>query len=530
MTHERNRFYIISILILAALLRFSGLGLSEFHGDEVMITGRSIALCKIPSNPINLGIVLVHIHPPIEILLPVPFLLSLGVTELTARLPFAIAGIVSIYLVYRIAGNLFSSRIGILSATLLCFNGYHVMFSRIVMATSIELMLILLAMLLLIEATDNPCDLENRKWTVLGLGLGVCLLTQYHTLLLFPVVIYFLRERLGSAWWREESIKKILIGLLVVAAPFYFVYFSAPLFFSEIGPSLGFNYILSRGLGELGFHGTYFLKSLINYCSVFYLSLVTLGLVLSLRFLGDLKVRLCWIWLLSFWVPFLFFMRSPVVVYVMDGIPPLLILASKGLVSLIPDSEDSPKRRKGGKILLVLLVCLVILLSSFHIYQYDIRLGDVSHPAVITFEIQGSHYRPYKSGWKAAGWFIRENTKGSDLFVSDGEGFVTRYYTNRRYLCEIQYFFDWLNSSKWSEVKFIILSAESIDRFPSIWSYVVTRYFLAAIVRSRSIDSIFIYSTETVDSSPEFLYPQIIDRLFDAKYGKSTETILSIYV
>ena len=530
MIRDRERWQIATILVLATLLRTYGLGLSEFHGDEVMIIGRSIALSKAPYAPLNLGIILAHIHPPVEIVLPIPFLLLLGVTEFTARLPFALAGIVSVYLIYRVSRRLFSREIGILSATLLCFCGFHLMFSRIVMATSIELTLVLLAVLSLIEAADHTCGAEGKRWVILGVSIGLCLLTQYHTLLLLPAVIYFLREKCDTEWWGEENVRIAILGMLVTIAPFYAVYFSAPIFFPQIGPTLGANYILQRGLGEVGFHAIYYLKNLINYCSVFYLSLVALGLLLSLKFLDDMRVRFCWIWLLSFFVPFLFFIRAPVVVYVMDGIPPTLILASIGLLRLRPGDSTLLKRRGWSRTMLPSLLCSVIFLSSFHVYNYTIRPEDEAHPIPFTLRIQGSHYRPYKSGWKAAGWFIRENTRGSDLYVSDGEGFVTRYYTNRRYLCEITHFFKYVNSSEWSNVRFIVLSSKSRNTLPTIWDYVERHYALAAIVRHRSSDSILIYGTEPTESPCEILLPENVDRLFDAKYGRNPETILSIYV
>ena len=531
MIRDRGRLQIAGILVFGTLLRIYGLSLSEFHGDEVMIIGRSITLCKVLSNPMNLGIVLVHIHPPVEIVLPIPFLLLLGVTEFTARLPFALAGVASIYLIYSVARHLFCNRIGVLSATLLCFFGFHLMFSRIVMATSIELMLVLLAVFFLMKVTSYPRNSGNREWTLLGVSLGLCLLTQYHTLLLLPAVIYFLREKLGVAWWGKENMRRTILSLILTAIPFYLIYFSAPIFLPQIGPTLGANYILQRGLGEVGFHAVYYLKNFINYCSVFYLSLMALGIILSLKFLDDMRVRFCWIWLLSFLIPFLFFIRAPVVVYVMDGIPPMLILTSIGLDSL--RSSDAPllKKRGWGRIILPFLLCSVILLSTFHVYNYSIRPQEEEIPPfLITMQIQGAHYRPYKSGWKAAGWFVRENTAPSDLYVSDGEGFVTRYYTNRRYLCEIQQFFEYVNSSKWSNVKLVILSRMSRTSFPAVWNYVEKHYFITAIIRHRSSDTIFIYSTEPTNRPCEIILPQSVDRLFDAKYGNSPETILNIYV
>ncbi len=531
MVCKKGLWQIVVILVFATILRTFGLGFSEFHGDEVMITGRAIALCKALSSPINLGIVLAHIHPPVEIILPIPFLLTFGVTEFVARLPFALAGIASVYLIYRIAKALFSSKVGVLSATLLCFSGFHIMFSRIVMATSIELMLVLLATFFLIEATDSTRDSGKIEWTMLGVSLGLGLLTQYHALLLLPSVFFFLREKFGSVWWMEENVRRTIAVMSMIAVPFYLVYFSAPIFFPQIGPTLGANYILQRGVGEVGFHVAYYLKNLINYCSVFYLSLVFLGLFLSLKFLDDTRVRFCWVWLLSFVVPFFFLIRAPVVVYIMDGIPPMLILSALGLYNL--RSEDGVRlgRTDWRKVSFLLLLCSVILLSVFHVYGYTIQSGEVEdNPFLVTFQIEGAHYRPYKVGWKTAGWYIRENTKDSDLYVSDGEGFVTRYYTNRKYLCEIFQFYDYVNSSEWSKVRFIVLSSESHNVFPTIRSYVEEHYFLAAIVRIQSLDSIFIYSIMPTDESPEILLPERIDKLFDEKYGRSPETILSIYV
>ena len=531
MIRERGLWQIVVILVLATMLRTYGLGFSEFHGDEVMIIGRAIALCKVLSTPINLGIVLVHIHPPVEIILPTPFLLLFGVTEFTARLPFALAGVVSVYLIYRVAQALFSSTVGILSATLLCFSGFHIMFSRIVMATSIELALVMLTVFFLLEVTGETGNSGRGRWALLGLVFGLSLLTQYHTSLLLPAIVYLMREKYDSLWYKDRNMWTAIAVMLLTALPFYLVYFSAPFFFSQIGPTLGANYILQRGLGEAGFHGLYFLKNAVNYCSVFYLSLVALGIILSLRSLGDMRVRFCWIWLLSFLLPFIFFIRAPVVVYVMDGVPPILILSSLGLSSLRLDCSTQKKRGGWCRITFLFLLFFVILLSTFQTYNYAIRPGEVEdYPLLVTVPIEGAHYRPYKTGWKAAGWYIRENTRGSDLYVSDGEGFVTRYYTNRRYLCEVSHLLDYVNSSEWSNVRFIILSRESQNLFPMIYSYIEEHYSLVAIVRNQSKDSIFIYSTVSAGEPTEILLPERIDKLFDEKYGRNPETILSIYV
>jgi len=530
MIRVREEWKIVLLLIFTGILRLYGLGYSEFHGDEVMITGRSVALCKVISAPVNLGILLVHIHPPVEIIFPVPFLLSLGVTEFTARLPFALAGIASVYLSYRVGNMLYSKRVGLISATLLCFCGFHIMFSRIVMATSIELMFVLLTVFFLTQATDDSHDTSGLSWVLFGINLGLCLLTQYHTLLLLPSIVYFLRTDYGNDWWKKDGVRRAIKTIFMVSAPFYLVYFSAPLFFPQIGSTLGANYIFQRGLGETGIHITYYIRSLINYCSVYYLLLVATGLLLSLRFFDDLRVQFCWIWFLSFLIPFLFFIRAPVVVYIMDGVPPMLILASIGLHSLISRDITISKRR-WGKVITLSILSSVILIATLHIYNYTIQPGAVqSYPLSITYQIEGAHYRPYKTGWKAAGWFVRENSSPSDLYVSDGEGFVTRYYTNRRYLCKIDRFFTCIDSSGWYRVKFVILSASSLDDLPEIWRYVKDHYFLAAIVRQRSLDSIFIYSTNPILDQYLVLLPETIDGLFDAKYGKSPGTILSIYV
>lgn len=124
---------LVSVLLVAALLRLPNLGYSDFQGDEARAMLRAADV--IQGYPSALTI---HKKGPVEILLPTGIYAVEGaITEAQARFPFALAGLVGILAIYLVGWRMFGAVAGWSAAMLLAVDGYFIGFARIVQYQSV---------------------------------------------------------------------------------------------------------------------------------------------------------------------------------------------------------------------------------------------------------------------------------------------------------------------------------------------------------------------------------------------------------
>jgi 4-amino-4-deoxy-L-arabinose transferase-like glycosyltransferase len=113
-------------VLVAALLRILPLLANRFHPDEALYAyfARLIASGR---DPLLAGVVIDK--PPLAFYLTALSLLSLGPSELAARLPELAAGLVSVALVYALGRRLYGSATGHLAAWLLALSPFAILFS-----------------------------------------------------------------------------------------------------------------------------------------------------------------------------------------------------------------------------------------------------------------------------------------------------------------------------------------------------------------------------------------------------------------
>lgn len=222
------------IVLIACLLVLSNLGTSEFQGDEVMalLTGGSTMQG-------NDEAIFFHRKGPAEIVLPgALWVLSGTVTEWSARLPFALAGILAVIACYILARRAFGEWAALAAAALLALNGYLVGFSRIVQYQSVVLLVTVLAILCfyLSSRRDMP------RYQILGAAfVAAGLLAHYDGIFVIPPVVFLYLTTGGRSWWRRNW-RAILLAVLVgggLAALFY-VPFLQPSYLAQTSDYLAF--------------------------------------------------------------------------------------------------------------------------------------------------------------------------------------------------------------------------------------------------------------------------------------------------
>ena len=207
---------LVIVLLAAAPFRLWNLGHSEFQGDEALALLRTVAVLHgVPDA------LIAHRKPPGEILMYAPFAAGLGaVTELTARLPFSLAGVAGVVALYRLGQLMFGQRVAVVAALLMAVNGYFVAFGRILQYQSVELLLNTLAVLCLYRFARAGAS--RRGYAAIGaLLMAGAALTALSAVFLLPVAALALWPRLFGPRrvpWRDLAVWLWPLVLLVPTA------------------------------------------------------------------------------------------------------------------------------------------------------------------------------------------------------------------------------------------------------------------------------------------------------------------------
>ena len=151
---------LVTILIVAGIMRLWALGQGDPMGDEVLYAFRAVGMLdfdeaneqptplewfdplvhssgRVPEvYAIGTGVpwwtkLSFHDHPPLVFLIQHVFMRIFGESAFVFRLPSALLGIVSVYLLFLIGKTLFSEKVGLLAAALSAVNTHHLFISRL---------------------------------------------------------------------------------------------------------------------------------------------------------------------------------------------------------------------------------------------------------------------------------------------------------------------------------------------------------------------------------------------------------------
>ena len=242
---------LITILLLGALLRFWGLGSAEFYHDEGFFAFRSIGYFDYIQNedqstPVQWfrdtslpwwTFLSSHNPPPLFFFIQNIFFRIFGDSLFAARLPSALAGIASIYLVYLIFNSMFEKSdgySGLLAVFLLSVNLIHVWLSRSSLMEAFQVFLILLNIYYFFQFLN-----DRRRWKLFGITLGLAFLTKYTSIFLVPVYVVYLF---------------VVSRKLLVVRQWYAAFGLAAIIFS---PVLIYNFYLYKTLGHFDLQFSY---------------------------------------------------------------------------------------------------------------------------------------------------------------------------------------------------------------------------------------------------------------------------------
>lgn len=175
------------VLLLAAALRLPTLGGAELHDDEASVL---IAATRVVAG--NGEILLTQLKGPAQILMPAgPLALTGQLTEQTARLPFAAAGLGTVLAGFALGRRLAAPAgvvAGLLAALVLALDGLLIGFSRIVQYQSLVVLLSLGALWCCWRFSTGAPG-QRRYLLCAAVLMAVALLGHYDAIYVLPALL-----------------------------------------------------------------------------------------------------------------------------------------------------------------------------------------------------------------------------------------------------------------------------------------------------------------------------------------------------
>jgi len=240
---------LLLIIIVGLFFRLYHLDLHDVVTDEAFYGMRSIGLIDFLGTSLQptpfewfeevpwWARVSFHDHPPLTFWIENIFFTLFGATVWVMRLPFALAGVASIFLMFLIARDLTKDyHAALVSSALLSVSAYHIWISRIGLQESLLIFFMLLSVWLFVRFCST-----GRHLYLIAVALGFAVLVKYTVVVLIPIFGLFLLF---------AKPQKILLKKVIIASFLFIVI---------ISPIIIYNVFLYKARGHFDFQLSYLL-------------------------------------------------------------------------------------------------------------------------------------------------------------------------------------------------------------------------------------------------------------------------------
>jgi hypothetical protein len=212
-----NKFALLIILFVAAILRLWDLWDSPFMHDEFSALFRT--RFDSFSHLIGEGVMRNDSHPAgVQVFLYYWVKLT-GFNEFWVKLPFAISGIFSVWLIFAIGKSWFNETTGFISASFAAAMQFFVFYSQLARPYAPGLFFVLLAVYLLSEKLVKISRIDKKQLIFFSLSLSLAAYMQYFSLVLAGLIYLSGFFMIG----KEKRWNYLLSGL--IALVFYLPHF-----------------------------------------------------------------------------------------------------------------------------------------------------------------------------------------------------------------------------------------------------------------------------------------------------------------
>lgn len=534
--NKRQVLLLSGITAVSLFFHFYNLGYGEFSNDETIAVTYSAYFMHGFDNPLFFGSLFIYPHPPVRILVNIPFMLLFSVSETVLRFPHALFGALTIIPLYLSGEKLYGRKAAILAGLLYAVSGVSAV-NRQSQGVGIYVFFVLLAFYYLILFIEDKGDKsEAHHLLLVSLSLTIATFTYLEAIVFSAPVLYFILRKKRRGTLTDPSVRKaglVYFAGLVIYALFWFIMPAVAyrLGYINTASSGNLEHIAKRASGLLTLNIVPILIQYIKYNSVFGVTLLTGGITAGIYFLkwkqGFLINALYLLPHLLVWT----FVLNPIIMHPMYDFPLVALLAAGGLGKLL----DVLKHHRHLLGIVQITIGLCLILSGWHHYvAHNQDAIEFSPKNLVFWETTNS---PIRLGTKGAGYYIRSHSQDiTEQIFGYGTGsagfYAGRLDKNndiRKLLTteEIKNVDDLSRSisqsQNWKNVRYIVMTVSN----KVLWNYAQAHYALKAVVTVKGEPSLYIFDTReapdvvAVDTIPLEKY----EILYNQKYGHWRETV-----
>lgn len=420
MLKKKELVFLIFLFLLSAFLRFQGLGYSNFYGDET----KTLYLDKtVPAKEFFLN----QRKGPLQFL-AVWFMekITFGLEEFFVRFPFALAGLISVFVFYLLVRKLFGWKVSAISTLLFSVSGFNMAFSRTAQYQSLLVLFGLLSIYLFLEALE-----KKKSWIFFlsAVSTSLAFYAHYDAIFFLTPIGYLIIQGLIK---KELVLKKIFIEYL---GPFLFL---TSLFYI---PYILQGYFVNNVIGYLDrrFSGINYLENNSFYTFMVYNPTILFSATLLFSLWGvlqkfDWKFNMLLIWFLGSLITLEVIISNPGT-HIHNYFIPLYILAGYGIYSVYTSLKGKHIRiafssALAGIFSVLIAISLFVYVPIFNkgypwkeskLFGMVLKIPkkDMYHLYLYGF--------PYDRGWNKIEDFMRSQKGVRGVYTNDNDT-IAEYY------------------------------------------------------------------------------------------------------
>lgn len=312
----------LGVLAIAALVRLWQLDAIGFNTDEAVYSGQAAALANDPD--LTPFFPIFRAHPLLfQFVLADVFTLT-GVSALNARIVSAAAGVLTVYVVYRIGRLLYDRPVGLIAALLLALMPYHVIVTRQVL---LDGPMTLFATLALYTVAKYAITGERTWLYATGAAMGLTFLSKETSVILLGAIFaFFALAPAIKVRIRDLAFSTVVFVCVVAAFPLALVLAGGG------GGTTAQQYLIWQLFRRPNHDESFYLQTVPTVVGPLIIVAAILGLWTFRRRI-DWRERLLLAWIV---VVVIFFELWPVkgFQYLLPAAPPLAVLAARGVVGV----------------------------------------------------------------------------------------------------------------------------------------------------------------------------------------------------
>lgn len=265
---KNKKAIICGVVIFIVLLRFWNLTGLDLISDDALYSFRALGwfdyLGGGQTTPVQWfgnipwwGNLSFHDAPPLVFAIQKIFFMVFGANALAARLPFALAGLGVVYLMYLIVKKMANENLAIGAALIMAVSSYGSWASRTGYLEGIQVVFIVLSLFFFIQFVAHKKSKDILLW---GVSAGLAMACKYTAMFILPAgVLYFLiwNRKVFSNKYFWFSILAYFAALLPAIIYNIFVWKTRGHLDATLSPLIGLHPDDFIGLKSLGVSSTY---------------------------------------------------------------------------------------------------------------------------------------------------------------------------------------------------------------------------------------------------------------------------------